>query len=133
MLLLEDLLILARTVYGESRGQPFEGQKAVAHVVLNRVSWKPGDPDHSIAAVCLRWLQFSAWNENDPNRSRMAAADLTDSSFRMALRAALEAYDEKDFTLGSRHYHTKTIKPKWSEGHTPVVMIGDHVFYNDIK
>lgn len=131
-MLLEDLLILARTIYGEARGQPFEGQKAVAHVVFNRVSSRVGDADHSIAAACLRWLQFSAWNENDPNRVRLSNVTMQDSGFRTAVRAALEAYDEKDFTLGSRHYHTKTIKPKWSEGHTPVVMIGDHVFYNDI-
>lgn len=132
-MVLEDLWLLARTIFGEARGQPFEGQKAVAHVVFNRVSFRPGDPDHSIASACLRWLQFSAWNENDPNRIRLLGADLGESAFRIALRAALEAYDEKDFTLGSRHYHTKTIKPKWAVGHEPVVMIGDHVFYNDIQ
>lgn len=32
-----DLKIMANAVYGESRGEPFEGQVAVAAVILNRV------------------------------------------------------------------------------------------------
>ena len=32
-----DLRIMANAVYGEARGEPFEGQVAVAAVILNRV------------------------------------------------------------------------------------------------
>ena len=131
-ILLEDVLIGARTIYGEARGEPYEGMKAVAHVLINRWRFKQGDRDHSIAAAALRWLQFSAWNENDPNRERLQAANLGDPKFRLALRAMLEAVDEKDLTLGARHYHATTISPKWSAGHIPCVVIGNHAFFNTV-
>ena len=131
-ILLEDILIGARTIFGEARGEPFEGMKAVGHVLVNRWMFRQGDVDHSIAAAALRWLQFSAWNENDPNRERLMAADLNHPQFRLSLRAMLEVIDEKDFTLGSRHYHHNSISPKWAQGHTPCLVIGQHAFYNDV-
>ena len=133
-ILLEDILIGARTIFGEARGEPYEGMKAVAHVLINRWMFKNGDVDHSISAAALRWLQFSAWNENDPNRERLQMADINHPKFRLSLRAMLEAIDEKDFTQGSRHYHVSSMNPapKWAIGHTPVVVIGAHSFYNDV-
>jgi len=128
-----DLDILARTVYGEARGEPYEGKKAVAHVIINRTTFKIGDRDHSIAAAALRWLQFSAWNESDPNRAQMEKVTLADKSFRECMRAALEAFDEPDPTVGSRHYHTRGVTPSWSRGTAPVIQIGNHVFFNNIR
>lgn len=127
-----DLDILARTVYGEARGEPYEGKKAVAHVIINRTSFRVGDRDHSLAASALRWLQFSAWNEGDPNRRKMARITLSDRGFRTCMRAALEAIDEPDPTHGSRHYHRRGAAPRWSRGKRPVLDIGSHVFFNDI-
>ena len=130
---LDDVLIAARTVYGEARDQPFRGQKAVAHVIRNRaVSGKDG-PDHSIAAAALRHRQFSAWNRDNPNREKALAADVSDAAFRRALHAVLEALDENDFTKGAEHYHARWIKPEWAVGHTPVAEIGDHIFYNGVE
>jgi N-acetylmuramoyl-L-alanine amidase len=124
---LEDILIGARTVFGEARGEPYEGQKAVAHVILNR-SRKEG----SVAAACLRPKQFSAWNLGDATRERMVTVTTNDPKFRTAIRAFLEAVDEADFTQGCHHYHHKNISPKWALGHTPVVVIGQHAFYNTV-
>jgi N-acetylmuramoyl-L-alanine amidase len=131
-ILLEDVLIGARTIYGEARGEPYNGMKAVGHVLINRWRFKQGDVDHSIAAAALRWLQFSAWNENDPNRERLQIANFGDPKFRLSVRAMLEAIDEQDFTSGARHYHTLAISPKWAQGHVPVMVIGAHAFYNDV-
>lgn len=137
--LLEDLLIAARTVYGEARGEPFAGQRAVAHVIINRTRRRTGDRDHSLAATALRWLQFSAWRERDPNRARIEGVTVDDARFRTALRAVLEALDEPDPTGGATHYHTKqapawaeTWPPKWARGRSPVYEVGAHVFYADI-
>ena len=33
----QDLKLMANAVYGEARGEPYEGQVAVAAVILNRV------------------------------------------------------------------------------------------------
>ncbi len=125
-----DLDILARTIYGEARGQPFQGQKAVAHVIMNRVKKAPRD--NTIAKACLRHLQFSCWNAGDPNLVQMLDASTQRLAFRMAMRAALEAYDETDFTYGATHYHTKSVSPPWSRGKTPCLVIGDHLLFNNI-
>lgn len=127
-----DLDIVARTVYGEARGESFEGKKAVVHVIINRTNHKASKRDHSLAATALRWRQFSAWNTSDPNRRRMEATALSDETFRECMRAVLTALDEIDPTKGSRHYHTNTISPGWARGHKPVAAIGSHVFYNDV-
>lgn len=132
-ILLEDILIGGRTIFGEARGQPYEGMKAVGHVLINRWKFHTGDRDHSLAAAALRWLQFSAWNENDPNREKMGSVDFNHPQFRLSIRAMLEAVDELDYTLGAKHYHTSSISPQWAQGKTPCLVIGDHAFYNDVN
>lgn len=129
---LEDILIAARTLYGEVRGQTYKHKRAVAHVLINRTDKKIGDRDHSLAASALRWRQFSAWNENDPNRVLLEHVDFNDKHFRECFSAVLMALNEKDFTNGSRHYHHKNISPKWAKEHSPVMFIEPHKFYNDI-
>lgn len=133
-LLLEDVLIAARTVFGEARGEPYDGKKAVAHVLLNR--WKSDSgqfsKDDTLATACLRHVQFSAWSATDPNLAVMVAVDLNDKRFRECLRAMLEAFDEPDLTDGATHYHRSTLSVYWSRGHEPVAEIGNHVFFNDI-
>lgn len=130
--MLEDVLIAARTVYGEARGESFDSKVAVANVLINRWVFKVGDRDHGLAAAALRWRQFSAWNEGDPNRERMLEVDFRDPLFRECVAAVLYALDRRDTTNGSRHYHTKAISPNWAEGKTPVIEFGEHVFYNDV-
>ena len=132
MITLEDVLIAARTVYGEARNQSLVGKKAVVHVLVNRVNKKLMDADHTIAATCLRRAQFSCWNEDDPNRLILLTADLDDKVFRNCMKCALEAIDEEDFTSGATHYHTKSVLPKWAVGHKPCFTEGDHLFYNDV-
>jgi len=34
-----------------------------------------------------------------------------------------------DFVEGATHYHATYVLPEWAESKTPVVQIGDHVFY----
>lgn len=129
-LIASDLEIAARTIFGEARGQPYAGQKAVAHVIINR--WKRNGVDGTIASTCLRWKQFSCWNPGDPTRAKMTDATWDDARLREALRAFLEAMDEEDFTGGARWYHTVVVSPSWSRGKQPVLTIGDHAFFNDI-
>lgn len=127
-----DIDIGARTIFDEARGEPYEGKKAVGHVLINRRDKKIGDRDHSIAAVALRWRQFSGWNEGDPNRTRGELVTVNDRTFRQCICAMMEALDEPDNTGGATHYHTRWIKPDWAEGKTPCKVIGNHYFYNDI-
>jgi len=66
---LEDLIIAAKTLWGEARGDSVEGRLAVAHVFMNRWRSTGGQwaKDDTLAKTCLRPWQFSAWNSNDPN------------------------------------------------------------------
>lgn len=130
-----DLDILARTVWGEARGESYAGKKAVAHVIFNRVRSTTGQfaKDDTVATACLRHVQFSVWTIGDPNLPKMEAVGLEDQDFRECLRACLEAVDEPDPTNGARHYHTESISPVWAEGHKPVLKLGAHLFYSGIR
>jgi N-acetylmuramoyl-L-alanine amidase len=124
---LEDILIASRTIFGEARGEPYEGQKAVGHVILNR-----GAKEGSIAAACLRPKQFSCWNPGDPTRNRMVTVTTEDPKFRTAIRAFLEAVDELDFTNGCTHYCTLPLTPAWAKNKIPELIIGNHKFFRGI-
>ena len=134
---LEDIMIGARTIYGEARGEKYDGMKAIGHVLINRVARKIGDPDHTIASAALRHRQYSAWNEGDANRIAMQEANVSDPTFRKCLSAMIEALDEADPTNGARHYMTAARLaqgwPKsWGPERKPVARIGDHLFFNDV-
>lgn len=135
----DDLDTLARTIYGEARGEPAEGQLAVGLVVCRR--WRNARARGRLADVCRRPWQFSCWNADDPNRARVLAAELGDPAFRAAWRAALAAIDtgedaERALTGAATHYMTRalfdTAPPRWAAGHDPVAEIGAHVFFAGI-
>ncbi len=134
-----DIDILARTIFGEARGEPVRGKEAVACVVLNRVRrarvrggyWWGGD----IQSVCLKPWQFSCWNDNDPNRAKILKVDRTHRVFQTCLRVARRALAGtlKDPTHGATHYHTLNVEPPWAQGRAACVIIGRHRFYNDVE
>ena len=135
LLLLSDLDIAARTVFGEARGESYAGKVAVARVMVNRWHTTTGQfaKDDTLATACLRHVQFSAWSIGDPNFGKMFAIDVRDFTFRECWRAVLEAVDlPVDPTGGALHYHTVDIAPSWAIGKTPIAIIGRHAFYNDI-
>jgi len=86
---------LARTLWGEARGEPVRGIEAVAAVVVNRVRlaqrrggmWWGSD----IVAVCRKPWQFSCWNADDPNRAKLLAVTAADPVFATCLRVARRA------------------------------------------
>lgn len=127
--------VLARTLWGEARGEGGGGMQAVACVVLNRVKiaqargsyWWGND----IIQVCQKPYQFSAWNRSDPNFRKLQSVDERDLYFATALRMARRAVVGalEDLTHGATHYHADTISPYWARGEKPVAAIGHHVFY----
>lgn len=127
--------ILARTLWGEARGESLIGIEAVASVILNRVAKakKKGGFwwGNTIEQVCLKPYQFSCWNKNDPNYPKLQAMDVSDQAFAVCLRIARRAVHGvlKDRTGGATHYHTKDIQPKWALSAETIADIGHHVFY----
>jgi N-acetylmuramoyl-L-alanine amidase len=127
---------LARTLWGEARGEGTDGMQAVAHVILNRVAvaQKHGKYwwGNNIIQVCQKPYQFSCWNRSDPNFKKLQAVDETDLYFatamRLARRAVIDALGE-DVTNAATHYHADSITPYWAKNEAPSAKIGDHIFY----
>lgn len=127
--------VLARTMYGEARGEGSAGMEAVANVIVNRVRiaeakggyWWGGN----IIQVCQKPYQFSCWNRSDPNFQTLQAVDKSNVYFATALRIAARACAGvlKDMTGGATHYHAAGIMPYWAKGEKPSATIGHHIFY----
>ncbi len=131
--------VLARTIYGEARGETVRGKEAVACVVMNRVkraknrgSYWWGD---TVEQVCHKPWQFSCWNENDPNLEKIKKIEPGHRVFDTCLRIARRAISGsiEDMTRGATHYHTSSVNPPWSKGRPACAEIGHHLFYNDIE
>lgn len=131
----DDVLTCARTIWGESRGEPIIGQIAVGWVIRNRHESGKWFGRGSVADVCLRPWQFSAWNPNDPNRDKLMSVSLDDPTMQKAVYAALAALlgFEEDRTCTATHYFVDgSPEPAWAKGKTPVGRISRHVFFDGI-
>lgn len=127
--------ILARTIYGEARGEFHlfgpASLMGIAWVVRNRnaaQTWY----GKTIDEVCLKPLQFSCWNATDRNKAIIEAVTSDNTLFGLCDKIAdwvLAADPFADVTMGSTNYHAKGILPSWTQGKTPTVFIGNHVFY----
>lgn len=112
-----DLNLLARCVHAEARGEPYQGQVAVAAVILNRVK-SPSFPN-TIAGVIYQPWAFTAVNDGQIN----LAPNQT------AYKAAQDALNGWDPSYGSLYYYNaSTATSKWIYSRKTVVTIGKHVF-----
>lgn len=123
---------MAKTMWGEARGEGARGMQAVGNVIMNRVnaaSWYGA----SIKDVVLKKWQFSCWNETDPNRKvieplteQQLAANGSLSIARQVISGMLP-----DITGGATHYHAKGIRPSWASSMKKTATIGNHIFYRE--
>lgn len=126
---------LARTMWGEARGEGAAGMAAVAVVVMNRVAVAEARGGYwwgnSIIQVCHKPFQFSCWNRDDANFRKVLAVDRTDRDFVTALRIARRAVGRclYDPTGGATHYHAAGIRPAWAKDEDRTAAIGRHFFY----
>lgn len=112
-----DLYLLAKCVYAEARGEVYEGQVAVAAVILNRV--KSASFPNSIAGVIYQPYAFTAVADGQIN--------LTPNS--TAMKAAQDAMNGWDPTYGSLYYYNpRTATSSWIWSRKTTVTIGNHVF-----
>ena len=133
----EALVCLALNVYHEARDQPFIGQVAVAQVVMNRV-YDDRYPDHPCEVV-FQGPTYS-WKPDFPVRHRCQFSWYCDGksdkvydedAYKQALTIAHGVYYDNldDFVEGATHYHAVYVLPEWADSKTPVVQIGQHMFY----
>ncbi len=127
--------VLARTLWGEARGEGDIGMLAVANVILNRekIAKKKGKFwwGNNIIQICQKPYQFSCWNRSDPNFRKLQSVDKRDLYFATAVRIANRAVTGvlEDITSGATHYHASSITPYWAKGQAPIEVIGAHKFY----
>lgn len=129
----EQIDYMARTAWGEARGEGATGMQAVLNVIMNRVKrggWYGATPKE----VCTKKSQFSVWNKTDPNYTKMLAVTEDDSNFKTAKALATLAYDGqlKDITNGATNYlalGSLTTVPSWVAKMEKVASIGNHTFY----
>jgi spore germination cell wall hydrolase CwlJ-like protein len=130
---------LARTLWGEARGEGEAGMIAVAAVVLNRlrISAEHGGRywwGCTIEGVCRARSQFSCWNPGDPNRAKLLAVDDGDPAFRMAKAVASDAIAGRlsDPTFGATTYKVASLPwpYSWGRPRLPLIEIGKHAFFN---
>lgn len=114
----QELNLLARAIYGESRGEPYIGQVAVAAVIINRVLSNQF-PD-TFAQVIYQQGQFSAVYDGQIN--------LTPN--QRAYRAAREALNGSDPTNGALYFYNPRTATNvgFFRGRRVIVKIGEHVF-----
>lgn len=135
----KEIDILARTIYGEARGESISGQEAIANVIINRLIFSQKKRRYwwgnDIISICQAPFQFSCWNKSDANYAIIEKISNSDINFCIAKRVATRALSDilEDNTNGATHYHTKNIRPKWSLGKKPCAEIGAHFFYNNIE
>jgi N-acetylmuramoyl-L-alanine amidase len=113
----EDLQIMANAVNGEARGEPYEGQVAVAAVILNRV--KSSSFPNTVHGVIFQPGAFTAVADGQiyltPNES--------------SKRAVLDAINGIDPSGGCLYYfNPKTATSKWIWTRPQVKTIGQHIF-----
>lgn len=121
------LMCLAIAIYFEARGEPLDGQFAVAEVIHNRVLDERYPDD--ICSVVFDDYQFSFANGN-------TTPSLPDTrgnpEAKKSLWVASESIDNGPILgISSTHYHEKSVRPHWSKKFTIDGSYGNHVFYTN--
>jgi spore germination cell wall hydrolase CwlJ-like protein len=116
---------LAKAVYFESRGEPIEGQLAVAEVVMNRAA--SGRYPAKLCDVITQKAQFSFIRHG-----KFPTPDEGSEAWRKAVAIATIARDKLVSTLPSDvlWYHAEYVAPSWAKRLDKTAQIGLHIFYS---
>ncbi len=115
----QNLELLARAVNGEARGEIYEGQVAVAAVILNRVE-HPSFPN-TIAGVIYQPGAFSAVNDGQIH----AYLDPSSTVYK-ACQDALNGWDPSGGAI--YYYNPAKTTNKWIYSRPVVKVLGNHTF-----
>jgi spore germination cell wall hydrolase CwlJ-like protein len=139
----QDRDVLARTLWGEARGEGLAGMVAVAWSIRNRVDMdlhNDGKPDwwgEGYTQVCQKPYQFSCWNKGDPNQPYLSGAkQIPFRELAQCRIAADQVIDGKvaDPTGGATHYYATSMPkaPAWTVGAKMTLTLGHHIFFKDV-
>ncbi|WP_433742883.1 spore cortex-lytic enzyme [Falsibacillus pallidus] len=112
-----DIQLLANAVYGESRGEPYEGQVAVAAVILNRID-SPTFPN-TVSGVIFEPGAFTA----------VADGQIWLTPNETAKKAVIDAINGWDPSSSALYYfNPATATSKWIWSRPQIKQIGKHIF-----
>jgi len=120
----EELQCLAGAVYFEARGEPIEGQLAVAQVIINRTESSAFPSDY--CGVVTQRAQFS-FVKNGRIPSRRSNAGAWERARKIA-RIAHEGLWNSE-ARDSLYFHATYVKPRWARTKQARATIKTHVFY----
>lgn len=121
---------LSEAIYFESRGEPLEGQVAVAEVILNRVN-SSRYPD-TICEVTRQGVQAGRRDCQfsfacDGRAEVMSETVSRERSEKLA--ALMMAGRPRTTTDGATHFHARYVSPRWARKMSRTASIGQHIFY----
>ena len=128
----QNLRCLALNVYHEARGEPEDGQYAVAEVTMNRLA-SSRYPDSVCAvvhekrwdAIRGRYVSAFSWTEF------YSVPEPEGEAWALAQKVAEDVYYGRAHPRveGATFYHATYIRPSWARTQTRIARIGRHVFY----
>jgi N-acetylmuramoyl-L-alanine amidase len=113
----QEINLMANAVHGESRGEPYIGQVAVAAVILNRLN--SGSFPNTISGVIFQPGAFTAVDDGQiwltPNETA-----------KKAVRDAINGWDPSEGCI--YYFNPSTATSKWIWTRVQVKQIGKHIF-----
>ena len=123
-------LTAVRTLEGEAGNQSESTQRAVVHVMVNRLRSNMWGPD--LTSVCLWYKQFSCWGDRNDNIriSKIRASSLLLTKYAEFIDDALKG--EPDPTHGAMWYKNTSLPwpTAWGPEVKPLLVSGALSFYN---
>lgn len=119
-----ELKCVAQAVYFEARGEPLDGQLAVAEVVINRAT--SGRYPSNYCSVVTQPAQFSF-----VRRGRIPQADESSTAWRRAKAVAQIAQQNlwETQAADALYFHATYVNPSWARQKTQLAKIDTHIFY----
>ena len=120
---------LTEALYFEARGEPVEGQYAVAEVILNRVD-HPNYPNSICGVINQGTGRQFACQFTYTCDGRPEDVDDTGAWGRLGQIARIMIDGApRDLTAGATHYHADWVDPQWAQLYPRTADIGIHYFY----
>ncbi|WP_307255790.1 spore cortex-lytic enzyme [Oikeobacillus pervagus] len=114
-----DIQLLANAVHGEARGEPYEGQVAVAAVILNRI--QSASFPNTVSGVIFEPRAFTA----------VADGQIWLTPNETSKKAVIDAINGWDPTGNALYYfNPETATSEWIWTRPQIKQIGKHIFCN---